>query len=94
MKQIGEDISEQLEVPKSFGVVRHVRPKFACTCCDHIAQASVSGCPSSVVWQARDCWRMCSWRSSPIIYHFAGSQLSMLVKASSLSVQRWLGVWP
>jgi transposase len=46
MKQLGEDISEQLEyVPASFRVIRHVRPKFACTCCDHIAQASAPGRP-------------------------------------------------
>lgn len=46
MKQLGEDVSEQLEyVPASFRVIRHVRPKFACTCCDHIAQASAPSRP-------------------------------------------------
>ncbi|CAB3808234.1 IS66 family transposase [Pararobbsia alpina] len=46
MKQLGEDISEQLEyVPASFRVIRHVRPKFACTCCDHIAQAAAPSRP-------------------------------------------------
>jgi hypothetical protein len=41
MKRLGEDVSEQLEyVPARFKVVRHVRPKFACSCCDHIAQAA------------------------------------------------------
>jgi transposase len=40
MKFLGEDVSEQLEyVPASFHVLRHVRPKLACTCCDQIAQA-------------------------------------------------------
>jgi len=38
MKPLGEDVAEQLEyVPASFCLVRHVRPKFACSCCDHIA---------------------------------------------------------
>lgn len=46
MKQLGEDVSEQLEyVPASFRVIRHVRPKFACSCCDHIAQASAPSRP-------------------------------------------------
>ncbi|PMS36268.1 transposase [Trinickia symbiotica] len=46
MKRLGEDVSEQLEyVPASFRVIRHVRPKFACTCCDHIAQASAPSRP-------------------------------------------------
>lgn len=39
MKRLGEDVSEQLEyVPARFRVIRHVRPKYACSCCDHIAQ--------------------------------------------------------
>jgi len=46
MKQLGEDISEQLEyVPASFRVTRHVRPKLACTCCDHITQAAAPSRP-------------------------------------------------
>jgi transposase len=33
LKQLGEDLSEQLEyVPASFRVIRHVRPKLACSC--------------------------------------------------------------
>lgn len=43
---LGEDVSEQLEyVPASFRVIRHVRPKLACTCCDHIAQAPAASRP-------------------------------------------------
>jgi len=46
MKQLGEDVSEQLEyVPASFRVIRHVRPKLACLCCDHIAQAAAPSRP-------------------------------------------------
>jgi len=46
MKPLGEDISEQLEyVPASFRVIRHVRPKLACSCCDHIAQAAALSRP-------------------------------------------------
>jgi transposase len=41
LSKLGEDVSEVLEyVPASFFVVRHVRPKFSCTKCDHIVQAA------------------------------------------------------
>ncbi|MER2540108.1 MAG: IS66 family transposase [Azonexus sp.] len=45
-KPLGEDVSEMLEyVPASFKVIRHVRPKLACTQCDHIAQAEAPSRP-------------------------------------------------
>lgn len=45
-KQLGEDVSELIEyVPSSFRVVRHVRPRLACTCCDRMAQASAPSRP-------------------------------------------------
>lgn len=40
MRQIGEDVAEMLEyVPAAFKVIRHVRPRLACTCCERIVQA-------------------------------------------------------
>jgi transposase len=46
LKDLGEDVSEQLEyVPASFLVIRHVRPKLACACCDRIVQASAASRP-------------------------------------------------
>ena len=43
---ICEDISEQREyVPASFRVIRYVRPKFACSCCDQVAQAPAPSRP-------------------------------------------------
>ena len=46
LKPLGEDVSEILEyVPASFKVVRHIRPKLACACCDHIAQAPAPSRP-------------------------------------------------
>lgn len=39
LKPLGEDVSEVLEyVPASFKVIRQVRPKLACACCDTIVQ--------------------------------------------------------
>src|SRR4051812_46305345 len=46
LNKLGEDISEVLEwVPASFKVIRHVRPKMACTKCDAIVQAEAPGRP-------------------------------------------------
>ena len=46
LSTLGEDVSEVLEyVPASFFVVRHVRPKFSCTKCDHIVQAAAPSRP-------------------------------------------------
>ncbi len=39
MNVIGEDIAEMLEfVPSHFKVLRHVRPRLACRCCERIVQ--------------------------------------------------------
>lgn len=41
LRQIGEDVAEVLEyIPARFKVVRHVRPKLACRCCDCMVQAA------------------------------------------------------
>ncbi|MBE8589988.1 IS66 family transposase [Pseudomonas sp. MAFF 301449] len=46
LRQLGEDVSEVLEyVPARFKVVRHVRPKLVCRCCEHIAQVPAPSRP-------------------------------------------------
>lgn len=46
LKRLGEDVSEMLEyVPEHFKVIRHVRPKLACTACDTIVQAPAPSRP-------------------------------------------------
>jgi transposase len=46
LSRLGEDVSEMLEyVPASFQVIRHVRPKMACTKCDAIVQAEAPSRP-------------------------------------------------
>ena len=46
LRPLGEDVAEQLEfTPASFRVVRHVRPKLACACCDTIVQAPAPSRP-------------------------------------------------
>ena len=46
LRQLGEDVSEVLEyVPARFKVIRHVRPKLVCGCCEHIAQVPAPSRP-------------------------------------------------
>jgi transposase len=46
LRQFGEDISEQLEyIPDSFKVIRHVRPKFACSGCERVVEAPAPSRP-------------------------------------------------
>jgi transposase len=47
MAKLGEDVTEVLDyVPGHFRVIRHVRPKYACTACDAITQAPAPAMPS------------------------------------------------
>lgn len=46
LRQIGQDVSEQLEyVPSRFKVIRHVRPKLVCVACESIFQAAAPSRP-------------------------------------------------
>jgi transposase len=46
LRKIGEDVSETLEyVPGRFKVIRTVRPKLSCRCCETIHQASAPSMP-------------------------------------------------
>ena len=46
LRQFGEDVSEQLEyMPESFKVIRHVRPKFACSGCQRVVEAPAPSRP-------------------------------------------------
>jgi len=46
LQRLGEDVSEVLEyVPASFKVIRQVRPKLTCRCCDTIVQAEAPSRP-------------------------------------------------
>ena len=46
LRKLGEDVSEVLErIPARLYVIRHVRVKLACTCCDKIVQAEAPSRP-------------------------------------------------
>jgi len=45
-KRLGEDVAEMLEyVPAHWKVLRHVRPKYACRCCERIVQVAAPSRP-------------------------------------------------
>ena len=47
MARLGEDVTEVLDyVPGHFQVIRHIRPKYACTACDAITQAPAPAMPT------------------------------------------------
>jgi transposase len=47
MAKLGEDVTQVLDyVPGYFQVIRHVRPKYACTACDAITQAPAPAMPT------------------------------------------------
>jgi transposase len=47
MAKLGDDVTEVLDyVPGHFQVIRHVRPKYACTACDAITQAPAPAMPT------------------------------------------------
>jgi hypothetical protein len=83
LKQLGEDVSEQLEfVPASFRVIRHVRPKLACGCCDAIVQAPAPRAGrSNVASPALAYWPMCWSPSSPTTCRCTASPSFMHAKA-------------
>lgn len=46
LRKLGEDVSEVLErIPSHFQVIRHVRVKLACACCDKIVEAAAPSRP-------------------------------------------------
>ena len=46
LRRLGEDVTEILEyIPGSFRVIRHVRPKMSCRCCESITQAPAPSLP-------------------------------------------------
>lgn len=50
-KRLGEDVSDMLEyVPASLRIIRHVRPRLTCTCCERMMQAPAPSRPIARGW--------------------------------------------
>ena len=84
LRPLGEDVAEQLEfVPASFRVIRHVRPKLACACCDTIVPgAAAKPANRARPRRTRSIGANFWWQSSPIICLGTARQSSVSAKAS------------
>ncbi len=90
LRQFGEDVSEQLEyIPDSFKVIRHVRPKFACSCCERVVEAPAPSRPIERALPDWGCWPMRWFRSSPITCRSIASRRSTPARELRLSAPHW-----
>ena len=100
MARLGEDITEVLDyVPGHFKVLRHVRPKYACTACDGIAQAPAAALPTprgraapgmmAHVLVAKYCDHLPLYRQSAI-YAREGLELDRSTLADWVGQAAWL----
>jgi transposase len=94
LRKFGEDVSEQLEyIPESFKVIRHMRPKFACSGCDRVVEAPRHPGPSSADLPDQVCWLMCWCRSMPTTCPCIVSRRFMRGRAWRSSDPRWPVGW-
>jgi transposase len=96
LRKFGEDVSEQLErIPASYKVIRHVRPKFACTAgCDRVEEAPRQHDRSSLACQVRTFWHMCWFPNMVITSPSIASRTSTLARVSNLdrsTLAGWVG---
>jgi hypothetical protein len=75
LKHLGEDVSEILEyVPARFKVIRQVRPKLVCGCCERIVQAEAPSRPIERGVAGSGSWRMCWSRNTAITCRCTGNR--------------------
>ena len=58
-------------------VIRQVRPKLACACCDKIVQAEAASRPIARGWRGQDFWPTCWFRNTVTTCRCIGSRISM-----------------
>ena len=96
LRKLGEDVSEVLErIPSRFLVLRHVRVKLACTCCERIVQAAAPSRPieDTPALPDRGFSPTCWFRSLVIICRCIGNRKSTLEKEWNWIVRRWRTGW-
>jgi len=94
LKHLGEDVSEMLEIePLRFKVIRQVRPKLACACCERIVQAEAPSRPIARGVAGPGLWHMFSCRNLAITCRCTVNRRFTLEKKWSWIAPRWrLGV--
>jgi hypothetical protein len=94
LQRIGEDVAERLDYePGRFQVERHVRGKWVCGACRTLVQAPVPPQVIDKVCPAPDCWPMCWWPSTPIIFPCIGKKPSMRGPGWRCRARRWRSGW-
>ena len=89
LRKLGEDVSEVLErIPSRFQVIRHVRVKLACACCEHIVQAAAPSRPIERGIAGQDFWPMCWSQNMAITCPCIASQKSTHGKGWSWIARR------
>ena len=94
LERIGEELSEQLDcVPAQFFVLRHIRGKYACACCQTIQAAPM---PAQIITKGsrpRGCWRRWWWPSTTIICRCIGKKRSTGARACTSRARAWRSGW-
>ena len=92
---IGEDVSEQLDVtPAQFFVHRHIRPQYACRCCETVVAAAV---PAAVVDGGMAAPGLISWvLTSKYVDHLPLYRIEQIAARSEVPLPRstlsaWVG---
>jgi len=90
LKRIGEEISEQLDcVPAQFFVLRHIRGKYACACCQTLQAAPLPAQIIDLGLRPRGCWRRWWWPSTTITCRCTGRPRSMPARAFTSRARAW-----
>ena len=94
LRLLGEDVSEVLEyVPARFKVIRQVRPKLSCACCERIVQAPAPSRPIERGLAGPGLLAHVLVAKYAITCRCIASRRSMHAKASNWIARRWPTGW-
>ena len=89
-KRIGEEVSEQLDcVPAQFFVLRHIRGKYACACCQTIQAAPLPAQIIDLGLRRRACSRKWWWPSTTTICRCTVRRRSTRARAFTSRARAW-----
>ena len=93
-KRIGQEVSEQLDcVPAQFFVLRHIRGKYACVCCQTIQAAPLPAQIIDLGLRRRACWRKWWWPSTTTICRCTGKARFMHAQGCISRARAWRSGW-
>ena len=93
-KRIGQEVSEQLDcVPAQFFVLRHIRGKYACACCQTIQAAPLPAQIIDLGLRRRACSRKWWWPSTTTICRCTGKARFTRAQVCTSRAQAWRSGW-